>query len=113
MLAQALCDAGVSVPPDPIADARADTVANAHTRLRALVGTVIGYAPSRRRKAKRGCAEDDAETNDNAVEDNAPYSETAPGNPMPDNEEELQAAAARRSGKRVVSPIPHLRSLSV
>jgi hypothetical protein len=107
MLAQVLYDAGVSVPLNPIADARADAVANAHVRLRALIGTVIGQAPLLHRKAKAGRIEDntmaDTELNDN----NTPHSARLPGDPMPDNEEELQAAEARRAGKRVVSSIPY------
>jgi hypothetical protein len=101
MLAQALHDAGVPVPPDPIADARADTVANAHVRLRALISTVIGHVPSKRQKAKRGRTDDDTEMHDDAIED-----EGRSEDPMLDNDEELQAAEARRDGKRVVSAIP-------
>jgi hypothetical protein len=108
MLAQVLYDAGVEMPPDPIADARADTVANAHARLRALICTVIGYVPAKLRKAKTSSTEDDAATNDDAIEGDSPCSETAPGSPMPDNEEELQVTAARRAGKRVVCPTHHV-----
>jgi hypothetical protein len=109
MLAQVLYDAGVQLPPDPIADARADSVANAHVRLQALIGTVIGLVPSKGRKAGASRTQDEAALNDEDVsDDDTPRRTTKPGDAMPDNEEELQDIEAHRAGKRVVSATPFL-----